>query len=843
MKKIIFNQLLVVIMSGMLIGNLPAQDKKKMHRIEIPPIVCHGSDEVSNHRIPPPDQFLKRLKSTHSQPTANIEVTYINFSEDAKKAFQYGVDIWSYLIKSPVTIKILASWEPMENGVLGSCGPTSFYTFAQSPDENVYYPIAVVEKMLGREVNGENEPEMEANFNSDKTNWYYGTDGNPPSGKHDLVTTVVHEIAHGLGYTGSMYVEDLGRTSIGHYGFGEFDYPAAFDIHVEDNYGDNLTDPTTWYVNHSLSLFSAYTRTLYYNGLSTVHNHPGNERALLYTPSEWNEGSSIYHLDDDLYDGTPNSLMTHAISLGESVHSPGPVSMGMLFDIGWMYTYIEHDSLKDVETLDDPLLVTAVIESDTTLKSDPYLYYSINDFTSFDSLKMNPTGNTNEYSRAIPLSQKDRTVYYYIGVVDIYNRQFTEPARAPENFRQFFVGTDVKPPEIDHQPIDFILSTWDSVEVSAQVSDNIGVDTVYVEYIIKGVEQVPFPLHNDTLDKYTGYFVLSGLDLNPGDEFEYRVIASDVAMQPNTVIVPESDYYQVDIEEIPPYVSEYTNDFNDPESAAEDFLFSGFSITTPEGFSSPSLNSEHPYTSPERDNGEYNFTAQLKIPVKIKDGNLSSMTFHEIALIEPGEESVNWPSTNFYDYVVVEGSKDGGRSWSALADGYDATRHSSWFALYNDSITAEDNSRSVGVPSQLKLHNIDLKGKDAFDAGDEILIRFRLYSDPYANGWGWLIDNLRIQAGDIVGTESHELDEKKIRVYPNPSEGLFTVKLNNYQVNEDVSLQVVDISGKIVHGEQFTRADMRLGLKKLNLMHLEKGYYFIVVSSPGKKLTGKIVIQ
>lgn len=37
-------------------------------------------------------------------------------------------------------------------------------------------------------------------FNSN-TNWYYGIDGNPPSTKYDLISTVLHEIGHGLGFS------------------------------------------------------------------------------------------------------------------------------------------------------------------------------------------------------------------------------------------------------------------------------------------------------------------------------------------------------------------------------------------------------------------------------------------------------------------------------------------------------------------------------------------------------------------------------------------------------------------------------------------------------------------
>ena len=54
----------------------------------------------------------------------------------------------------------------------------------------------------------------------------------------------------------------------------------------------------------------------------------------LYAPGTWNSGSSYSHLDQS-FNGTPNALMTYSLGFGESEHSPGPVTEGLLQDIGW----------------------------------------------------------------------------------------------------------------------------------------------------------------------------------------------------------------------------------------------------------------------------------------------------------------------------------------------------------------------------------------------------------------------------------------------------------------------------------------------------------------------------
>src|SRR5262249_53671318 len=62
----------------------------------------------------------------------------------------------------------------------------------------------------------------------------------------------------------------------------------------------------------------------------------GGVRPQLYAPSTFQQGSSIFHLDDAAYPaGSSNSLMTHAIGMAEAIHDPGPIVRGMMQDWGW----------------------------------------------------------------------------------------------------------------------------------------------------------------------------------------------------------------------------------------------------------------------------------------------------------------------------------------------------------------------------------------------------------------------------------------------------------------------------------------------------------------------------
>ena len=73
---------------------------------------------------------------------------------------------------------------------------------------DLWFPEALADKRAGRDL-AAGEPDIITRFNShEDANWYFGTDGNTPSGKTDFVSTVLHEIAHGLGFTSFARVEE-----------------------------------------------------------------------------------------------------------------------------------------------------------------------------------------------------------------------------------------------------------------------------------------------------------------------------------------------------------------------------------------------------------------------------------------------------------------------------------------------------------------------------------------------------------------------------------------------------------------------------------------------------------
>ena len=802
------------------------QELWKKTGIKLPPPICYASYESHHSFIGPPAQDLDRLKSG-SLKKATIEVSYIDFTPEAQQAFQYAVDIWENLIYSPVPIRVKATLESLDKGVLGSCGPANYYkNFNSTQIWNCYYPIALVEKMLGEEVNPNDEYDIVASFNKDFSNWYFGTDGKTPSNQYDFVSTVLHELAHGLGYSGFFYSER------GRGGYSDDDISAAFDYFVEDKAGNRLVN-TNIFANPSVALHEGLTSGWLEFDTKLVNT----DLPRLYAPSTWDDGSSIYHLDDDIYKtGDPNSLMTPFAGTGEAVHDPGPHSLAMLYEMGWKTLTIKHKELKDVEFVSSPIPVEVRIESDYDLDSaSVYLYYLSGLFKQTDSVQLKATEVPTVFSAQLPQNLSGE-VRYYFSAADVKNRRFQFPSNAPTNYLSFNIGPDDEAPLVNHEPVKYMLTTSLLAKIDAEVTDNMGLKSVNLEYFVNGGLVKSLALTNDTNDLYTADLAFPEGSVSDGDKISYRIVATDISSNSNIGRSPLSGYHTFYIEGIQNPVERYVNSFN---TETRDFISSDFSITTVSGFDSSALNSAHPYLSPDADDMNYNFTTILKYPVILKTGG--KMSFDEIVLVEPGETGTKFGDEEFWDYVIVEGSKDGGTTWKPLLDGYDSNAQLAWYSLFNSKMSG-NNSTAVPTKDLIVKREIDLLANQNFVAGDTIQIRFRLFSDPYSHGWGWMIDNLVIQD---FGTATHSLaiSSGEVLFFPNPASGLVNLQI---QSNEKVSkfiLKTFNASGNLVYNQSFSMESTSFQTE-IDVSRLVPGLYlFAVEPEKGQVITRKILIQ
>ena len=808
------------------INIVDAQNNIKRLETSVPPVVCYASGKVEKSFVPPPANFY--LKSVEKK--SEIIVDYSLFPQKAKDAFEYAVGIWEGIIESDVPIYVQANWRSLDKNVLGSAGPSDYYTnFKYIPHSNRFYPVAVVEKITKTEISDSLSPDIIANFNKD-INWYYGTDGETPDFQYDFVSVVLHEITHGLGFTGFFFIDK----NQGTYGYENIGEASAFDLLVVK--ADNQLVDTAIYEVPSVKLKDALTaRYLYANSPVAISSN-ANKKPRLYSPSDFNDGSSIYHLNDLIYPaGNENSLMTHSVGKGEAIHKPGPLTEGIMNDIGWKNMYIDFIKPKDIETV-RPVSFIASIESDYLLDTTSlYIYYSYDNFENHkDSLPLLIENSTADFRAELMPTIETGVIHYYLFAKDTINRIFKLPTEAPRTLYTLNIGPDNEPPVINHLPIEYYLLAKDDLILLTNADDNLGVDTVFVEYEINGEPQQSFGLSLDSFTSYSGSFGFNLNNLNDGDKITYTITAKDSAVARNTTTIPAEGKFSFKVEKIFDAVGGYINDFN---NSTGDFILSDFDIYTDTAFANSALHSLHPYPSPGVNNQTFNFSAILKYPIIIFEAG--TMTFEEIVLVEPGESQSVYGDGDFWDYVIVEGSKDYGKSWNHIINGYDSREKTTWKINYNKEII-ENVSQAVGVPEWFVNKEINLSANKNFAVGDTILIRFRLFSDPYANGWGWAIDNLRIQFP--VSSPIATLSPGNILVYPNPFNHIVSVSVQANKNIDELEIDVFNMFGQKIHSTQHKNIIGEIS-HKIDLGNYADGMYFISVKENGEKVFSRKVVK
>ncbi len=166
--------------------------------VAVAPIEVRARDLAAQPRPIRAQSSLVTAGPGGTAQTADIQVTYTNFSPEAQAAFEAAVIVWESRVVSSRVIHVDAEWKTLGSGVLGSAGPTRIHLH---PD-NRWYATPLSEAICA--CKRANTPfDIEANFNSGFSNWYLKTDGNTPSNKYDFFTVVLHELGHGLGFMSS----------------------------------------------------------------------------------------------------------------------------------------------------------------------------------------------------------------------------------------------------------------------------------------------------------------------------------------------------------------------------------------------------------------------------------------------------------------------------------------------------------------------------------------------------------------------------------------------------------------------------------------------------------------
>uniref|UniRef100_UPI00321726EE T9SS type A sorting domain-containing protein n=1 Tax=uncultured Draconibacterium sp. TaxID=1573823 RepID=UPI00321726EE len=813
MRRFLF---IVLIVAGACNVWAQKQQPEKLTEVNAPENIA--LQEVRKSFIPRADVSLKSGAILNS----DFQVEFVNFPENAKSAFLYAISIYENLISSSVPITVQAKWETLGTNVLALTKPTSFYkNFDGARLADVYYPAALAEKLAEKEFNG-SEPDIICTFNKN-TNWYTGTNGDGPSNEYDLVTVALHEIVHGLGFSGFFNVEN-GEGNLKN----SNGVPSIYDVYVYNSLNQKVAD------NNVFAIPSTELKNQLVSQQLLLKSSNEQTKQNIYAPSSWNSGTSIYHYHESGYEkGDANALMSPFIFKGEAIHHPGEKTLALLAEFGWKSLSIEGTEIKDFEETCEKLPVSVKVDSELDINmSSVKITYSTDRFTSSktETLAYNP--GTKQFEGEITLNNQRGKVQYYYEATSANNIKFTSPDRAPERIYSFSIGPDYYPPVLKHNPEKLVTTAYPVLDLDAIATDNVGIEAVKVEYKINGEVKEQVVLNRKASDLYGGLVELPA-GLTDKDIVEYRVLAQDNTARGNKRYSPATGYYSVEVFESQKPLTGYYSNF---DSENNDFKITDFEMTRPQGFSSGNLHTVSPYPESNLENERYNLIAQLKYPIIIEENGL--MTFDEVVLVEPGEEGATYTEETFWDFVIVEGSKNNGKSWLPVTEGYDSGIDELWNSYFTNTLKSAV-SEAGGQENMFLTQTINLTEYTEFEAGDTVIFRFRLASDKAVTGWGWAIDNLSIQE---MTTAANDIQaEDKVAIYPNPFKESIYVEGFSAEDLSDVEIIVTDLYGKTVFRE--TRYDANYERKmKIDLPNVAPGVYMACITdNHSNTITQKII--
>jgi hypothetical protein len=196
-----------------------------------------------------------------NDPTPAVPVggnTGTTLGQQRLNAFEYAASLWEAKIDSAVPIRVRANFGPLScnatSATLGSAGARGIWANTDNIREtNTWYHVALANKQAGYDIapigNGGEEVDIGASFNSNigtpgclqtSGGWYYGLDANTPPNKINLVTVLLHEFAHGLGF--STFVS---RTTGANVGEPSYPWPDIYQKRIFDQtlnlYWDNMS--------------------------------------------------------------------------------------------------------------------------------------------------------------------------------------------------------------------------------------------------------------------------------------------------------------------------------------------------------------------------------------------------------------------------------------------------------------------------------------------------------------------------------------------------------------------------------------------------------------------------
>jgi Zn-dependent metalloprotease len=488
----------------------------------------------------------------------------------------------------------------------------------------------------------------------------------------------------------------------------------------------------------------------------------------------------VLETDDD--DGNLSNGTPHYYEIVEAFGNHG-IGPGLYIDI-------THDPIADSEDSTSTFEAVATVMSNMTLEADSLLlYYSTGG--PYTVLTMLPTVNPDEYSATIPAQSYGTTVQYYIfAKAQDTGDLMTDPEGAPASVHTFSIGNDSEPPVIVHTAMtDQPDAGWPS-EVTAEITDNLGLASVVLEYRMNGLPQTPVPMTNVTgTDVYQATF---GVAASSGDYIEYRILATDASLASNATYEPSGGYNEFGIAEAYYYTF---------ESGEE-----GWTHRTTAGWT------DEWHLSTQRNHTSGGTTAWKCGSTGTGDygANVKALLESPVMTIGSGTKLVFWHWIDAETYEPVQGS---GIAWDGAAvtlvdsagkgTAIDPVEGYPYRIIPGGSAPFTDNKGVYSGQSAWQATVFDLSWYEG-----SCQIRLKFGSDGYVGGEGWYIDDVMIWSNDALAGDG--LCDDTCRdpyglplrfslgpALPNPARGSVTVAYAVPSPGAHVNIQVFDVRGRL----------------------------------------------
>lgn len=232
-------------------------------------------------------------------------------------------------------------------------------------------------------------------------------------------------------------------------------------------------------------------------------------------------------------------------------------------------------------------------------------------------------------------------------------------------------------------------------------------------------------------------------------------------------------------------------------------------------------NSSTHYVSPSKSitdspTGDYATSTNTKMTT-VNNINLTTAVAAYLEYYARWEIEKNW------DYAEIQVSTNNGTTFSPLCAQYTHAGNSS-----------QDNAQPLydGFQRKWVKERVDLSAY----LGQNIKLRFNLVSDGGVEYDGFYFDDMTVQVIDPSGIGVNEFAKNAISLYPNPSNGIFSVNFTN-TIPANATVAVTNILGEVVYKGNDLKTN-----NEINLSNAAKGTYLVKVQTPGTVYTQKILV-